>query len=72
MSEDQLLEDVKAAHAVFDLCGIRKTNRGTTPTPLTLRMRALMLAEQAKVYLTQEQVSAEMRKSASANLSNSN
>lgn len=70
MSEDQLFEDVKAAHAVFDLCGIRKTNRGTTS--LTLRMRALMLAAQAGVNLTQDQVSAEMRKSTSANLPNSN
>jgi hypothetical protein len=70
MNEQQRTEDVKAAHAVFNLCGIRKTNRGTTP--LSLRMRALMLAEQAGINLTQEQVSAEMQNSTSSNPSNSN
>jgi hypothetical protein len=70
MNEEQRTEDVKAAHAVFNLCGIRITNRGTTP--LSLRMRALILAERAGINLTQEQVSEEMRNSTYTNLSNSN
>jgi hypothetical protein len=60
MTPEQLEEDARAAHAVFDLCGIRKTNRGTTP--LTLRMRALILAGAAGKELTQEQVTEHLKK----------
>jgi len=54
MSIEELKKDASAAHAVFDLCNIRKSNRGTMP--LSLRMRALMLAKLAGVKLTQDQV----------------
>jgi len=63
MTDEQLKEDVKAAHAIFDLCGVPKTNRGTIPQ--SLRMRALMLASKVGVELTQEQVSEKLKKSIS-------
>jgi hypothetical protein len=61
VTNEQLEEDVRAVHMIFNPCGIRKTNRGTTP--LSLRMRALILAEKAGVQLTQAQVSKEMENS---------
>jgi hypothetical protein len=61
MSDEQLLEDVKAAHAVFDLCHIRKGNRGNIS--ISLRTRALMLAEKAGFKLTHEDVSEQLKKS---------
>jgi len=60
MTDEQIKEDVKATHAIFDLCDVRKTNRGTTP--LSLRMRALILADKAGFQLTQEQVSEELKR----------
>jgi len=54
MNMEELKKDVAAAHAVFDLCKIPKTNRGTTPLPL--RMRALILANAAKFQITQDDV----------------
>lgn len=63
MTPEEMQEDVKAAHAVFDLCNVRKFNRGNPPRPLSLRMRALMLAEAADFQLTQQQVDAKLANS---------
>ena len=41
MTDEELRKDAKYAHAVFDLCGIRSTTRGSQPA--SLRLRALML-----------------------------
>ena len=56
MNNKELKEDVRAAHAVFDLCNVIKFNLGSPPRPLSLRLRALMLSEVAGIKLTKEQV----------------
>jgi hypothetical protein len=61
MDIEELKKDVAATHAVFDLCNVRKTNRGTTP--LTLRMRALILAGMAKFQITQDDVEKYLKES---------
>jgi hypothetical protein len=50
MTDEELRNDAKYAHAVFDLCGIRSTTRGSQPA--SLRLRALMLAEEAGHQIT--------------------
>ena len=65
MNDEQLKEDVRAAHAVFDLCNVRKFNRSVPPRPLSLRMRALMLSEAAGFNLTPEMLDAKLAEKSS-------
>ena len=57
---DRILEDAERAHAVFDLCNVRKLTHGNQPMPLSLR--ALCLTEAAGFMITQEQVTAQVEK----------
>ncbi len=54
MTPDQFKEDAEYAHAVFDLCGIKKLTHGNAAA--SLRIRASILAEMAGVLLTQPMI----------------
>lgn len=58
MNFDELKKDAMYAHAIFDLCGIKSSSHGGQP--MSLRLRAMILAEQAGVQLTPPQVEAEL------------
>lgn len=59
MNIEELKKDVAATHVVFDLCKVRKTNR--CGAPLSLRMRALILAASAGCEVTQDMVEQRLR-----------
>ena len=54
MTEKQLRQDALYAHAIFDLCGIKKRTRGNKD--MSLRLRAHLLAEMAGRIISPQQV----------------